>query len=183
MTGEVRFQVTEADCVAAYRDHLRERLRDRNAAIGTFIAIFGFFIALILVLASYLGNGSPGIAWYLLLATGFFWLVRLAAWFGAGYQARRLFRQRATFRQPITYRWSEEGFGYEAAHGTGVIPWRDVHRWRAAKHSFMFFADDYLFYFIPRSALDAAQVKDLEATLVASGAPGPPKLEDVLIYS
>ena len=185
MAGEVRFQMTEADCVAAYRDYLRERYKGRNPAIGKITSIFALVILVILLVATiaeYFGNGRLGIAWYLLLAVGFFWFCRLAAWFGAAYRAKRLFRQRATFRQPITYRWSDEGFGYEASHGSGLIPWRDVHRWRAAKHSFMFFADDYLFYFIPRTVLEDAQARDLEATLAASGAPGPPTLEEGLIY-
>jgi hypothetical protein len=183
VAGEVTFQLTEADCVAAHRDHLRERFTGRNAAIGTIISISILVAILILILASFLGNGSSWVTPYLLLALGFFWCCRAAAWFGVAHQARRLFRQRATFRHPITYRWSAEGFGYDAAHGSGFIPWREVHRWRAARHSFMLFTDDYLFYFIPRSALDDAQTKDLEATLAASGAPGPPKLEDGLIYS
>jgi hypothetical protein len=102
--------------------------------------------------------------WMALVALNFLLLPR---------RARRLFRQRTSFQDAIGYGWSEEGLAVRSSHGSSLIPWTHLHRWVAAQHCFLFFVDEQLFFFIPRSALDEAQAQDLEATAAASGAPRP----------
>jgi hypothetical protein len=191
MAGQVSFQLTEEDCAAAHRDWLRDRFD------GSGGAPYGHRVSAIMLpvlVIAWVGSMTvsalrplPGFLRYLLpiaiILSASIWLLRGYAVLDASRSARRTFRQRAAYRRPLTYGWSEEGLSFETEHGSGRIPWGDLYRWYAAEHSFLFFADQNLFYFIPRSALSDAQAKDLEATVVASGAPHPPRLEDRLIYA
>jgi hypothetical protein len=189
VAGEVSFQLTEEDWIAAYRDFLRDRY-DATGPIKrvlTFGAYFLFFLMLgwmigaLMALLSFDRNGQFAALPFVLAGLACFWL-----WCDYGYRqvprrARRLFRQRAALHRPLGFGWSEKGLSFRNAHASGLIPWADLYRWRAARHGFLFFADEQMVYFIPRSALSGAQAKDLEANAAAGGAPGPPRLEDAPI--
>jgi hypothetical protein len=190
MAGEVGFQLTEADWIATSRDLLRERYGTSDPVRQ--VQLVSTIILLFLLLAWMINAAMASLS---LNQNGLFALLPFAVsaaaccWFWLDYvyrrvpqHARRLLRQRAVFQRPLRYSWSEEGLGFQTAHVSGLIPWLDLYRWRAAQHSFLFYTDEQTVYFIPRSALSDAQVEDLEAIVAASGAPGPPRLEDRLIY-
>jgi hypothetical protein len=188
VAGEVSFQLTEENCVATYRDILRDRLSGRNPTLSAVTRIASLAIVGVAMVAFAFetwrdGSVSLMLPAILLASPGFYWFCRLSAYLGVTSGARRTFRQRATFQRPMHYSWSEEGLGFQTTHVNGLIPWGDLHLWRAARHSFLFFTDEQMAYFIPRSALTEAEAEDLEATVAASGAPGPPRLEDGLIYA
>ena len=71
----------------------------------------------------------------------------------------------------LSYGWSEQGFSFRNAYSSGLNPWADLYRWRAARNNFLFFMDDQMLFFLPRAALSNAQAEDLVATAAASGAP------------
>jgi hypothetical protein len=187
VAGEVRFHLTEEDCVAAYRDWLRDRFSGRNSFVG-FILTFLVVTFALLAWALYAkwagpsGFGQQASA-VLLSCVALLWLYRLSVYFAISLWARRRFRKCPILQQPLRYSWSEAGLGFRNADDSGHVPWGDLHRWHAAKHGILFFTGKGLAYFIPRSALSDIEAEDLEATLVASGAPGTPRLEDRLIYA
>jgi hypothetical protein len=181
VAGEVSFQLTEADWIAAYRDFLRDRYNSagpikRALSFGVYFLCFlllGWMIGALMALLSFDRHGEFAALPFVFAGLACFWL-----WCDYGYRrvpkrARRLFRQRATLRRPVSFGWSEEGLSFRNAHASGLIPWTDLYRWRALKHGFLFFVDEQMVYFIPRSALNDAQAKDLEATAAAGAAPGP----------
>jgi hypothetical protein len=190
VAGEVSFQLTEEDCIAAYRDFLRERYDASGPAkrvqlFSTYFLLFlllGWMIGALMALLSFDRHGP-----FAPLPFVFSWLALFWLWCDYGYRqvprrARRLFRQRASLRRPLSFGWSEKGLSFRNLHASGLIPWADLYRWRPARHAFLFFADEQMVYFIPRTALSPAEMKDLEATAAAGGTPGPPRLEDGMIY-
>jgi hypothetical protein len=188
VAGEVSFQLTEEDCVATYRDIQRDRLSGRNPALSAFAMIASLAIAgaaLVAFAFETWRDRSVSLSFpaILLLSAGFYWFCRLNANLAVARGARGIFKQRASFRRPMHYSWSEAGLGFRTDNSSGLIPWADLHRWRTGRHSYLFFTDDWMAYFIPRSALSEADTEDLETTLAASGVPGPPPLEDALIYA
>jgi hypothetical protein len=187
MAGEVSFQLTEADCVAAYRDMLRDRFSGRNSFLG-FVLTFLVVIVALLTWGHYAKWAGPSgfgqqTSAVLLSCVALLWLYRLGVYFAISLGARRRFRKSPILQRPLRYSWSEAGLGFRNADDSGHVPWSDLHRWHAAKYGFLFFTGERLAYFIPRSALSDIEAEDLEATLVASGAPGTPRLEDRLIYA
>lgn len=191
MAGAVRFQLTEQDIVAAYRVSVRDRLGGSPAARITKQFSAAILVLLLVIwVASLIMSEQPidatsltGFLPITIGILGFIWLMHGLAYLNAARAARQMFHQRATFKRPVSFGWSVEGLSYESDHGSGRIPWSDLHRWLPADHAYLFYMDEHLFYFIPRSALSEAEAKDLEATVTASGLSGPARLEDQLIYA
>ncbi|HEY5712118.1 MAG TPA: YcxB family protein [Allosphingosinicella sp.] len=180
VAGEISFQLTEDDFVAAHRDWLRDRFSPKRPGLDArhiSVLILIFFLPFVW-LGSASGRGMlPGqndlyaIALPILLGLAFFWLCRLSVYVSVPRVARRVFRQRASFQRAMSFAWTEQGLGSQTAHGASLIPWNEFYRWHAGEHSFLFFADELMFYFIPRSALSNAQAQDLEATVNAGEVP------------
>jgi len=190
MAGGVSFQLTEEDCVAAYRDHLRDRFSG-SGPVG--IVQYVSAISLLLIAIAWVASlamprlfgdwaSKDSLVPWVIAFLASFWALRAIVFLGSARSTRRLFRQRASFQEPLTYGWSDEGLSFRTSHSNGRIPWADLHSWRPGKHSFRFYTDERMFFFIPRSALNDAEAQDLDATVAASGATGPPRLEDGLIY-
>jgi hypothetical protein len=189
MAGEVTFELTEDDAVAATRDLLRERYGASNPVRQV---RFGSSIFMLWLLLAWMIGAAMD--WLFLDRSGAFALLPfgLAAllclllisdyfYRRVPAQARRLFRQRAS--RPTTYGWSKEGLSIRNRNGHGLVPWSDLYRWLPARHSFLFLTDELSFFVIPRSAVNEAQAKDLEATATAAGVPTSAQLEVQLTYA
>ena len=176
MAGETTFQLTEADFVAVYRDSLRAHggLAMRDAGIISAAILLLLLLDLLADLALPRLMGRMDVLDVLPFAMGglaWLWLCLGLGYVRARPLAQRIFRQRVSYQRPLSYGWSDEGLSFRTSHGAGLIPWSDLYRCRATEHNFLFLTDELSAYFIPRSALDEAQARDLEATLIASGAP------------
>ena len=179
MAGEISFQPTEENWIAAHRDFQRDRydasgLAKKVQLFGTIFLLFlllGWMIGAFMALFSFDRHGPfAGLPFTL---SG---LALYGLWLDSGFRrvpqrARRLFRQRAMLRHPLIYGWSEQGLSFRNHYSSGLIPWADFYRWRAARNNFLFLVDDQMLFFLPRAALSDAQAKDLEATAAAGGAP------------
>jgi hypothetical protein len=181
VAGEVSFQLTEENWIAAYRDFQRDRYAASGPAkrVQLFATIFllflllGWMIGAVMALFSFDRHGPLAALPFVLSG-----LASYGLWLDNGYRrvpqrARRLFRQRAMLRHPLSYGWSEQGLSFRNHHSRGLIPWGDLYRWRAARNNFLFLTDEQMLFFLPRAALSDAQAKDLEATAAASNAPAP----------
>jgi hypothetical protein len=183
VAGEVTFQVTGEDCVTLYRDCLRDRFG--GSLGGPDAKILGALLLICLILwaidtmAPRLSFDHNGASWlpFVIAALAWYCFCRAYSYLRAPQLARRLFRQRASYQRPLSYGWSGDGLSFRTAHTTGRIPWADLYRWHAGEHNFLFFTDEQMIYFIPRTALTEEQAKDLEATVIASGAPLRPDLK------
>jgi len=175
VAGEVTYVPQEADFLAAQRDWARTRSRSGNAGLIV------FFVILVLVLLWIAASNVPSLlayeehvfdyapyfvgawaTWMALWALNLVLMPRLA---------RRAFHQRASLQRPVGFSWSEEGLGFWTSEARGLIPWADLHGWAAGDQCFLFFLDERMFHYIPRSTLGDGQAKDLEATVAGSGAP------------
>ena len=180
VAGEVTFQLTENDCVVLCRDALRERFGGLIGGRDT--QILGVLLIVCLI-AWVIGEIVSPLSFNHGLSDGLPFAIAFLAWYcfcraypflRAPQLARRHFRQRASYQQPLSYGWSEDGLSFRTNHATGRIPWADLYRWSATDLNFMFFTDEQTCYFIPRKALTEAQGKDLEGTVAASAAPRRP---------
>jgi hypothetical protein len=169
MAGEVSFMPTEADFVAAQRDHWR--VRTGGARGFRLFLIFPAVFALLGVINSASGDGSLvwnlvgySIAGAIMGGSAFVtWLVIMPAY------ARRTYRQQRTLHKDFRYGWSEEGLSYRTKYGSGILPWHELHRWSDGRHTFLFYINDGLFHFLPRRVMTAEQAEDLRATAAEHG--------------
>ena len=175
MAGEVTYVPKEEDFLAAQRDWARSRSRSGKTGFVVFLVILTFGLLWIA------GSNVPRLlayeerafdyapyfvgawaSWMLFCALSYVLSPRLI---------RRTFRQRASLQRPVGYSWSEEGLGFWSSDTKGLIPWADLHGWAKGDRCFLFFLDERMFHYVPRSELDEGQARDLEATAAASGAP------------
>lgn len=176
MAGEVSVQLSEADYVAANRDwfllHVTGRERLKGLAtftllLATLAAAIGFFDSREALLGAAAGAGVG--AALALVVMGLFYL---ACFIMVPRQARRLFGQQASLRDPVHYFWSDAGFGYRSDRASADLPWADYYRWAEGRRSFLFFLNEQMFYLVPKHALSPDQAEDLRATAAARGPSG-----------
>ncbi len=163
MAGEVTYQPTKTDYVAAHRDWFTRLIRSRARSTLASAALSA--AATLAVLRFLAGDRLPVV----LLVFGAGLLVGPAVlffWWGLIYallprRAGRLFDQHRSLRKEVSYGWSDEGLSYRGANGSGRIAWEDLHRWAAGRYSFLFYLNDNLFHFVPRRVLSDAEATDL----------------------
>ena len=80
---------------------------------------------------------------------------------------RRRFKQDKLVRKPVSASWDEETYDAEQPGARNHIPWRDYMRIREDKHLFLFFISDYSYQILPKRALTAEQIADLQQILSA----------------
>ena len=126
MAGQVSFQLTEEDCVAAYRDHLRKRFRPSGPAwIAQQFSAVALLLLVIIWAISRIMSGQQvmtGILPAVVAMLACFWLLPVFVRLGAARAARRMFSQRAAFQRSLTYEWSVDGLSVQSTHGTSHIP-------------------------------------------------------------
>jgi hypothetical protein len=173
VAGEVTFQMTEADYVAANRDWFLRTILKRKAIIRHAVALGVAFTAGVVLAGGDRDTFTMGQLWYGLglagAAAGGLLLLYVVTYALIPRRAGRLFRQQTGFHRPLTFSWSDDGMAQTSAHGTGTYAWRDLHRWTAGRDSIMPYVTDQLYFVIPRRVLSDAQANDLVATLEQSG--------------
>ena len=173
MAGEVTFQMTEADYVAANRDWFLRTILKRKAIIRHAVALGVAFMAGAVLAGGDRGTFAMGQLWYGLAlagaAAGALLLLYVVTYALIPRRAGRLFRQQTGFHRPLRFSWSDDGMTQTSAHGTGTYAWRDLHRWTVGRDAIMPYVTDQLYFVIPRRALSESQVSDLVNTLERSG--------------
>ena len=175
VAGEVTYQTTEADYVAANRDWFRRAIVKRKALVRNVVTVLASF-ALGVVLSQG-GKGTLAIGnLYAGLAMSGVVIVAVLLSYAVAYaliprRAAKLFRQQTTFQKPMKFSWSDYGMVQDSANGTGTYAWRDLHRWTAGREAFMPYVNDQLYFIVPRRVLNEQQAADLLATLERSGLP------------
>jgi hypothetical protein len=107
MAGEVSFQLTEADYVAASRDALWDRVSGRNAPITAIVWMITVpFAAVTAVIYALRPPSDPvGVALLpiMLAVPAIYGFARLAAYLATSRAARRIFRQNEALQRPFRY--------------------------------------------------------------------------------
>ena len=174
MAGEVTYQPTEADYVAAHRDWFLRVIGSRRG-LSTIASAAGGAAVTIAVIGLLAGDPLPAI----LIGIGaglFLGPVAILLCWGLAYlrlpsRAGRLFHQHRALRKEVSYGWSDAGLTYRGANGSGRIAWEDLHRWIEGRSTFLFYVTDNLFHFVPLRSLSDAEAQDLRSTAAALGPP------------
>jgi hypothetical protein len=172
VAGEVSFMPTADDYLAANKDWSSQTFRKPRTIVA---------LAAVTVVAALLGglssplDGDPypifraigfGFSGLAIMAIGY-----LASWLVLPRQVRRLYGQQKSLQRTWRYAWSDEGLEFTSTHGTAKLPWVDLRRWSIGSRTFLFFASDRVFYFIPFHVLDEWQAEDLRSTASRCGPP------------
>lgn len=169
MSGEIVFQPSESDYIAAIKGHYKRQLTSPRFRARVII-LLAIAIAAVVGIWFWDGDWLPGI---LGVGGGFAGLAIVVGsqWLLLPRRAARLFRQSKSMRRAFTYRWSPDGLGFTTSTTSGQLPWTDLHRWAQDRSTFAFYNNDAMFHFIPRRFLTAAQDADLVSTTTMHGPP------------
>ncbi len=81
--------------------------------------------------------------------------------------ARRQVRLHPGSRDPIYYRFTDTELYEESRLGHATLPWGEVYNWQEDKHSFYIFISLGQALIVPKTALAAADIDQLRATMKA----------------
>lgn len=175
MAGEVTFQMTEADYVAANRDWFLRTILKRKAIIRHTAVLGVAFMAGVAVAGGDRGTFAMDQLWYGLglagIGAGTLILLYIITYALIPRRAGRLFRQQTGFHRPLTFSWSADGMTQTTTHGNGTYAWRDLHRWSDGPSTVLIYHTDNLFFVLPRHTLRDDQYRDLVDALIRSGLP------------
>ena len=126
-------QRTERDYVIAQFLHMRPR---------PVFAIIGVVLVGLLIWAlATSGSGS-------LYAVVVFLIVYFAVFIP--WRHRRTFREYKALSEPFTLVVQDDGLHFESEHGSGVVPWSHIVKWRCNKSVVLVYPARNLFYLVPR---------------------------------
>ena len=171
MAGEVTYQPSEADYVAAHRDWFVNLLgrRGLSTMASAALAAAGTAAVIEFLARDPLARVMAAMGAGLLLGP----LVLLLCW-GLSYallprRAGRLFHQHRALKKEVSYGWTDDVLTYRGANGSGQTAWEDLHRHAEGKHTFLFYLTDNLFHFVPRRALTDSEAEDLRKLMASLG--------------
>ncbi len=168
MAGEVTYQPTEADYIAAAKASFRAQIRGPRALRGWAIiaaALTGF--------AVYTAWRNPywtedpfGVVF--LVIWGVFGPPLLAgiSYLFVARRGQRRFRQQKTLRQPISWRWTSDGISYDRESAKGYQNWADLYGWAKRNATYLFFVNEQAALPLPERILSAEQIADLDKLLL-----------------
>ncbi len=171
MNRRTTFTLDELDLRRAVRLHAFSAFREKKTLVRMAVL---WAIAMAVVVGFFLAAGTP---WPVL--RGHLWplaLVITATILGTSLGIplalsplviRRRFRQEKLIRQPVSAGWDEEAYEAEQPGVHNRIPWGDYMKIREDQHLFLFFMSDYNYQILPKRALTAGQIADLQRVLAA----------------
>lgn len=173
MAGEVTFQMTEADYVAANRDWFVWTVSTRKvlkapAIVAVTLFVFGVLIERFVDAAPLAAQIEYGL---ILGACG---VALIGLLYGLSYlmlprRARKLFGQHVAMRKAMRVAWSDEALVQETANATGRYAWTDLNRWADGASAVLLYPTEAMYFIVPHRVLTDAQHDDLVATLARSG--------------
>ncbi|MBV9883994.1 MAG: YcxB family protein [Sphingomonadaceae bacterium] len=163
MDREVNFTPNEADYVAANRAWLLRYLTAPNmrwigAALGA---------SLLIGIVTWINDGEWRLLAYVAVGSAVFAAIQLSHWLLVPRRVRRMLQQRPSLLTPNRFVWDEEGLEAESDAGLTRVRWRELHRWFAGAHGFVFLLSDYMLLVLPARALTREQTEDLRGVLLA----------------
>jgi hypothetical protein len=168
----VRFTPTEADYVAAMRQHFRRQIAGpkfrRRLPLLTLAVAAGMTAIVwikdrdsVLALTTGVGGAIGGVAALsLILAITYALLPR---------RAGRWFRQDRSIAHPTCFSWDDAGICWESPVGSYRAGWKGHHDWAAGHAALLFYANEQLFRFVPTRVLGPDDRADIVARLEAIG--------------
>lgn len=171
MNRKATFTLDELDLRRAVRLHAFSGIREKRTIIRLallwFIAMaafIGFFSAAGMPWPELRGNLLP----FALIIIATILLFSLGIPLALGpLVIRRRFKQDKLVRKPVSASWDEEAYEAEQPGARNHIPWRDYMKTREDRHLFLFFISDYSYQILPKRALTAEQIADLQRVLAA----------------
>lgn len=152
-----RYRITEQDYANAMRLHARP---GRTAwalqiavGLGLGLALF-FFITREGSVAAFLALAFGGVA----VGTAMFLTVSRGLVPGI---ARRQYRRYPAMQDDFTFELLDDGVRFASPHGRGILPWRQMLKWRENEAYVLIYRSPTLFHVVPKSI--AAQGFDLAA--------------------
>jgi hypothetical protein len=174
MAGQVRFTPDAEDYVAASRANFRLLLQRRRFWLRTPALLLTLALVVGLVATILDGDWMAGVVTGGSGAVGGIGMVAICVALNYALlpgRARRLFAQQRALHHEQLFRWDEAGTETVAAEFGSRMPWRYYHGWIETPAAFLLYFNEQMPQFLPRRALDAGQIEDLRATLVAYGPP------------
>lgn len=159
---------TEQDYVAASRAAYLAHLRTWRGGLRLIVLVVA--VVAVSVVANMLIDGSPGsfplfmVAFAIAgvplgVAVNLLWLPR---------KVRRMFAQQPAYAEPMSYRWSEDGFALRSAISTIDLRWPQLFRWVEARAVFLLYLTEYQSVFVPKRGLSPADAEALRRLLIAA---------------
>jgi hypothetical protein len=72
-------------------------------------------------------------------------------------KAKKIYRQQRSLQAPFETEISGEGIQNSSEHGTSVLPWEDVHKYKIGKNLVLVYHSDVLFLMMPRRCFSGTQ--------------------------
>ncbi len=175
VAGEVTFQMTAADHIAASRDYFRRaisRPRAWRAPAIAVILLFGIGFAM----GRFLDNGPLAYQFAMGLWLAGCGLFALGLCYVLSYlmiprRARRLFAQQKALHKPVRFAWSPEGVVQSTANGEGRYAWDDLYRWDEGRSTILLYHTERMYAVLPHRILEDDLRRDLIDTLSGSVLP------------
>jgi hypothetical protein len=127
--------------VLTQRDYVRSQflhMRPRRA-----FAVIGVFLLLLFAAAVVIGDGAiPLLALLAFLGLQFFVYVP--------WRSRRAFNQYKALSEPVSITLREDGLYFARAHGSGLLPWSQIRKWKASSDLILLYPADHIFHLVPR---------------------------------
>lgn len=171
MNRQTTFTLSERDLRRAGRLHVFSWIRQPRSILKLLVL---WIVAIVVFLVFMYWSGVPWAALFAKLPL--FALLSAVMAFGVPLLIplalgpiiiRRRFRQDKLLRQSVTARWDESAYEAEQPGIHNRILWHDYSKWHEDKHLFLFFLSDYSYQILPKRALTAAQIEDLQRVMSA----------------
>jgi hypothetical protein len=148
----IQGELQQTDYVRAQFLHMRPR--------RSFAAI-GVLLLLLFAVAAFLGDGTlPLVALLAFLGALFFVYIP--------WRARRAFRQYKALSEPIKVTIQDEGLHFEREHGSGLLPWAQIRKWKGSNQLILLYPADHIFHLLPRHFfMNEPEFSGFQATLEA----------------
>jgi hypothetical protein len=174
MTGTVTFTATETDHFEAVRSNFIQQVQSHRFRNRMALWTVGAASMVVLVAAVAGGNivealtigvlsavgGAAGLA---VCISGNFLLLRR--------RSGRIFRQHKALHRQVEFSWDDVGSRWRSDQADVTRAWSDYHRWTEGRRTLLMYLNDYLFEFVPLTALSSAELDDLRSSLRAVGVP------------
>lgn len=123
------------------RDYVRAQflhMRPRRS-----FAVVGALLLLLFCVAVVFGGGAlPLLAMLAILVVQFFVYVP--------WRARRAFGQYKALSEPFSMMVREDGLYFEREHGSGLLPWSQIRKWKSNRDLILLYPADHIFHMLPR---------------------------------
>jgi YcxB-like protein len=145
-------QLSESDLLAAQWLHIRPR---RSYQLVGMLLLALFLIAVVL---GVYGAIRGTVSWFnlSLAVTSGAVLALWAAWFR--WRVRKVYRQQVSLHGDQRYRATDEYLDASSPHGSGILNWSAIVKWRQSDKLVLLYQSDLVFHVIPKRWMTPDQI-------------------------